>query len=36
LRQTGGARALLAQAGLRDIASRRDLAGIERLTGGYL
>jgi len=34
--QAAGVRALLCAAGLRDVASRRDLAGIERISGGYL
>lgn len=34
--QAAAVRALLTAAGLRDVASRRDLAGIERISGGYL
>jgi len=34
--QAQAVRALLAAAGLRGVASRRDLAGIERISGGYL
>ncbi|CFW14843.1 heme biosynthesis protein [Bordetella pertussis] len=34
--QAEAARALLRQAGLREVHSRRDLAGIERISGGYL
>jgi len=34
--QAAAVRALLVAAGLRDVASRRDLAGIERVSGGYL
>jgi len=34
--QAAGVRALLMDAGLRNVASRRDLAGIERISGGYL
>ena len=34
--QAGAVRQLLSAAGLRDVASRRDLAGIERISGGYL
>jgi len=34
--QAAGVRALLCEAGLCDVASRRDLAGIERVSGGYL
>ena len=34
--QAAAVRQLLADAGLRGVASRRDLAGIERISGGYL
>jgi len=34
--QAAGVRALLLDAGLRNVASHRDLAGIERISGGYL
>ncbi|ANY17817.1 peptide chain release factor N(5)-glutamine methyltransferase [Bordetella pseudohinzii] len=34
--QAPAVRALLQQAGLREVASRRDLAGIERISGGFL
>jgi len=34
--QAAAVRALLIEAGLRDVSSRRDLADIERLSGGYL
>jgi len=34
--QAGAVRALMDQAGLRGVDSRRDLAGIERISGGYL
>jgi len=34
--QAAAVRALLADAGLHNVASRRDLAGIERVSGGYL
>jgi release factor glutamine methyltransferase len=34
--QAAAVRALLEQAGLRGVDSRRDLAGIERISGGYL
>ncbi|OZI71956.1 peptide chain release factor N(5)-glutamine methyltransferase [Bordetella genomosp. 12] len=34
--QAPAVRALLQEAGLRDVASRQDLAGIERISGGFL